>query len=157
VHLLYCYLHHPKNNLTFTNIGEYKEYFKKDGNHSIYIEGYKAQFDSNGTIYFYDYGSNTPLDVTGELKPQTIKGASFYEISVPDSLKCCVSSDANSTSDSSESGGRWDYSEILVEIDGKLRQGVWEKSTGWWIEKYFNKPAMDDIQNALEDGLKNSN
>jgi DNA-binding protein Fis len=143
---------------TFSDIIGFINYFAKDSGHYYWTDKYKAQFDTNNTIYYYDDSSEL-LPLTGKLALTTITGATFYEIQTPKEYTYQYEEETNTDNDDENStdngySGSWDYSIILAAINGNLQTGYWDKSTGYWTDNFYNKQAIDELQSALEDGLK---
>ena len=141
------------DNLTFASLNDFKNYFAKGSEHYFWADQYKAQVDDN-TIYFYD-DNNTQKALTGVLKLQTYKKANFYEIIIPKEYTWNYQENTQqSSTDEKTHSTDDDYSQILVEVDGHLRQGYWDKSNYWEIIEYYNKAAIDDIRLSIDEWLQ---
>jgi hypothetical protein len=136
------------NSMTFSSIEEFLVYFKKDGEHFLSNYPYSNQFDENGTIYYFEEMNNyKQKELTGKLKLQTLHEVEFYEINTPSKYR-------NNFPQNSENFYNGERSDILIELDGTLQRGTWQKSSGWSIEKEYNNEAINDIKKAIETFMK---
>ena len=85
--------------------------------------------------------------LTGKLKLQTLYGVDFYEIETPQNYKY----DFSQNNKNFHNG---DSSDILIELDGNLQRGTWQKSNSWMIDTEYNNKAVNDIKKAIERFMK---
>jgi hypothetical protein len=134
--------------ITFSSIEEFLLYFKRDGENFLSNYPYSNQFDENGTVYYFEEMNNyKQKELTGELKLQTLHEVEFYEINTPSKYR-------NNFPQNSENFYNGERSDILIELDGTLQRGTWQKSSGWSIEKAYNNEAINDIKKAIEKFMK---
>jgi hypothetical protein len=136
------------NSITFSSMEEFLVYFKKGGEHFLQNRIYSNQFDENGTVYYFEEMNNQKQKkLTGKLKLQTLHGVEFYEIETPQNYKYDFSQN-------NKDFHKGDSSDILIELDGNLQKGTWQKSNSWMIDREYNNKAINDIRKAIERFMK---
>jgi len=143
-----CSIEIEDNSITFSSMEEFLLYFKKGGEHFLQNHIYSNQFDENGTVYYFEEMNNQKQKkLTGKLKLQTLYGVDFYEIETPQNYKY----DFSQNNKNFHNG---DSSDILIELDGNLQRGTWQKSNSWMIDTEYNNKAVNDIKKAIERFMK---
>jgi hypothetical protein len=139
------------NSITFSSMEEFLVYFKKGGENFLQNYRYSNQFDENGTVYYFEEINNQEQKkLTGRLKLQTLHGVEFYEIETPKDYKYDLSKN-------NKDFHNGDKSDILIELDGNLQRGTWQKSNSWMINKEYNNKAINEIKKAIERFMKEGN
>jgi len=128
---------------SFDTMDDLRSYYAKDNSGGDYIKNnigaaYDAQFDTDGTIYFYDYNHDI-LPLTGTLTQKSLAGVSFYVVNVPEAYD----------------NYRYLGKVIFAEVDGSVRHGLWnEDFSESWPLQMFNESGMNDIKDAVERGFQ---
>ena len=129
---------------SFNTMADLIDYFLKDNSGRNYIHASinsycHAQFDTDGTIYFYDNSSHDLLSVTGRLTQESVDGATFYAAEIP--AECVLYGDIEKV--------------ILKEIDGSVKKGFWYEEFFENDRLYlFNESGINEIKDALQRALQ---